>query len=233
MMRRTILLILLLLGLSAFGYYAVMETTWFHVKQVLLTQSASHIRPADLEKLMGHNLVTSPKSQFSEILDDIPYVQSYQIYRQLPATLRLEIVERLEFAAIKHHDLFVIVDADGIVLDIRPEAGDLLQLEGFQFDSVHLGKPLNSTQKDVMAHAIQLILLLKQNVTYPFSVSYQKGIEVKLTDGLKARFGDGDDLNNKFTAYMTIYGDLQTKGITEGIIDVSKKDYYIYKPIAD
>lgn len=230
-MKRLFLLFFMLILLSIGFYYLVTQTDFFAIKRILFEVPVTYIRPDDFEQLLGQNLVTTQRHTFHEVISANPYVESFTIDKIYPSTLKITCKERAEFAAILFQNLYIIVDHSGIVLDIREEAGELMLLEGFVFKSVHLGKPLNADNKDILARTIKLMLLLKQNATFPYSVKYNNGIEVTISDQLMARFGEGDLIEEQFIAFMTIYGDIQKKGIGSGIIDVSKKDYYIFKPL--
>lgn len=230
-MRRFVLIFFILVLLVGGFYYLTTQTDYFAIKRILFEVPVTYIRPDDFQQLLGQNLVTTQKQTFHDIISANPYVEFFTIDKIYPSTLRITCQERVEFAAILFQNLYIVVDPSGIVLDIRQEAGELLLLEGFTFESVHLGKPLNADHKDTLARTIKLMLLLKQNATFDYAVKYNKGIEVTISDQLMARFGEGDLIEEQFIAFMTIYEDIQKKGIGSGIIDVSKNDYYIFKPL--
>lgn len=230
-MKRLVGILILTLLLTGGFYYVTTQTDFFHVKSVVLAKPAHYLRPDHFKSLMDLNLITTKQQVIDQVIGSNPYIAKYSVQRIFPSTLKISFEERQEFAAIRFNVLYIIIDSTGIVLDIRKEAGALMLLEGFDFNSVHIGKPLNTAHKDSLQHTIQLILLLQQNGKLNFKVTYQSGIEVKLSETMKAKFGEGEDLQNQFVAFLTIYEDVMKKGILKGVIDVSKKDYYIFRPI--
>jgi hypothetical protein len=224
------ILILTVLLIGGF-YYITTQTDFFHVKSVVLAKPAKYLRPDHFEPLMDLNLITTKRQVIDQVIASNPYIAKYSVQRILPSTLKISFEERQEFAAIRFNVLYIIIDASGIVLDIRKDPGTLMLLEGFDFKSVHIGKPLNTAHRNSLQHTIQLILLFHQNGGLHFKVAYKSGIEVTLSETMKAKFGEGDDLQNQFVAFMTIYEDVMKKGILSGVIDVSKKDYYIFRPV--
>ncbi len=230
-MKKIVGILILCVLVSCGLYYVTTQTNFFHIKSVVLAKPAQFLRPSDFATLMNLNLMTTPKRDLEKLIEHNPYIESFTLQRLFPSSLQISCVERQEFAAIHFNGLYIIIDPAGIVLDIRKEYGILMLLDGFDFESVHLGKPLDSKNKEALEHTIQLMLLLKQNVDFEYQVTYKKGIEIRLSETMTAKFGQGEDIQNQFVAFMTIYEDIMRKGILGGVIDVSKKKYYIFKPI--
>lgn len=230
-MKKTVGILILVALLTGGFYFVTTQTDFFHVKSVILAKPAQYLRPEHFKPLMGLNLILTKRQAIEDVVQSNPYIAEFSVKRILPSTLKISFEERKEFAAIHFNALYIIIDSSGVVLDIRKDPGALMLLEGFDFKSVHIGKSLNTDHKDSLAHTIQLIQLLEKNGDLDFEVTYDAGIEVKLSETMTAKFGIGDDLENQFVAFMTIYDDLMKKGIFKGVIDVSKKGYYIFKPI--
>ena len=117
------LLIALAAILSAFGgYYAA---TWpgFHPRSVVI--SGNRVVPAPqiaarAQIARDRNVWLQNMGSAASRIAKIPYVQSVQIHRGLPANVRIAVTERVPYARLRYGTATVLADRDLRVLQVGP-----------------------------------------------------------------------------------------------------------------
>lgn len=160
-----------------------------------------------------------------------PYVKSARVTKKLPDTLVLDIEYREELAAIGYSGLYVTIDETTTVLKVEESVGDIFLIDGFEFHSFHIGKPIQVEKRQILMRTIELISLLQNShiESKPY-IRYDNGIELLINDGYRVLFGKGEDIERKFNNFADIYEKLSEKGVNSGTIDVSHDGLPIYRP---
>jgi cell division protein FtsQ len=133
----------------------------------------------------------------------LPWVESASVSREWPATVRVEIVERVAIAAVPAGQVGIaLVDRTGRVLSIEADVPpDLVMLDGLPPASAP-GSTLDPVSADVLAVATALTPTLK---TYVGAVARgELGIELRLREAGIVRVGDATDLGAKLLAASTV-----------------------------
>ncbi len=163
-----------------------------------------------------------------------PYVKSVKVTKKLPDTLVLDIEYRQEFAAILYSGLYVTIDDQMTVLKVEESIGDIFLVDGFEFEAFQIGEQLQVKRKEVLKHIIQLIYLLQNShiESKPY-MRYDNGIEVLINDGYRVLFGKGNDIENKFNDFVSIYERLSETGVNSGTIDLGHDGPPVYRPFGE
>ncbi len=163
-----------------------------------------------------------------------PYIKSVQVTKKLPDTLVLDIEYRKEFAAILYSGLYVTIDDQMTVLKVEESIGDIFLVDGFEFEAFQIGEPIKVKRREVLKHIIQLIHLLQNShiESKPY-MRYDNGIELLINDGYRVLFGKGNDIEEKFNDFVSIYEKLSETGVNSGTIDLGHDGPPVYRPFGD
>lgn len=72
---------------------------------------------ARLDGLRGQNILKVDLEQYRERLLESPWVESAELWRVLPSTVHVRIVERTPLAVARLHGQLFLVDAEGVIMD--------------------------------------------------------------------------------------------------------------------
>ncbi len=183
----------------------------------------------------GKNIFLISMGEAMEELEGNPYIAQLEVKRAFPNKIQYRAIMREEKAAFLYNDMYLYLDSDGMLLRISSENDGVFVLEGFTVKSFIVGRPLELNTPEELGNALKLINLVAQTSfeQLPRVVYEKKQITLRLNDQLKGKFGNGEDIERKFNAFMDIYNDLKVKGITSGVVDVSHKGYPVYKPFGE
>lgn len=92
------------------------------------------------------------------ILSRIPAVKEATVYLDFPGSITCVVTERIEVAWLAIPDGCVMVDQEGVALNITSERpDDIPVIEGISVRSMTLGRPLEVDSAEAMNHAISLL----------------------------------------------------------------------------
>lgn len=229
---KLIIIIFAVLGLS---YYVVIRSGFFNIKQVVVVNN-DYLDPRDIIKDTG---ITGDDNFFlvnlygpREKLLENPYVKDVEVRRQFPDKVEITVYEREEFSSIFIAGTYVIIDEQGRVLRSVDKEVDIMTIKGYNIESYRIGEIMTSDDAYEFQRALDLVDLCNQvEALEADEISYEKGsIFLKLLNGLSVDFGNGKDIEEKFSKFYAIYEDLVSKGIKKGIINVSNNGLPTYRP---
>lgn len=232
------LLLLVLLGSMAYGTYYVYENT-----SILRIQSIEYNQNdnIDLYEIQRYSKVELGTSFFLVKPRDVeinlmthPYIESVEVQKKFPHTLKLDIVYREHYFNIVYSDIILSLDHSLHVLKVLDEPLDGYTVEGFAFDSFSTGQTIKVQKKYLLDNIVLLIQLLKTSHIEEIPViSYDHdGILLRFGE-LKARFGNGTEIESKFNDFINIYEALKSEDIITGTIDVSSEGLPVYRPFGE
>jgi cell division protein FtsQ len=70
---------------------------------------------------IGRNIFFVPLSERRKQLEQIPWIQQATVMRLLPDQIRISIIERQPIAFVRHGQQIGLVDANGVLLSMRPD----------------------------------------------------------------------------------------------------------------
>ena len=181
------------------------------------------------------NILFLNKKEFVNSLSKHPYIESIQIKKELPSSLRLDIKYREMYGILKYSDLFIVIDKNLNVLSVDKEKADGILIDGFILQSFIVGNKIEVENTNILKEALNLIELLeKSHIEFrPIILYKENNIQIQLNDDFSVKFGRGEDTERKFNNFIDIYDNLKGKNISRGIIDVSNHGLPLYKPFGD
>jgi cell division protein FtsQ len=130
--RRTVALLVLGalgLGLVAYGARVVLTSRWFLVRQIAV-HGTSRLTPQDVEALVSdlrqENILAVNLARYSKQIGDSPWIAGVTLHRQLPATVVIDVIERVPMVFAHLGDRLFLVDPAGVIIDeVGPQYRDL------------------------------------------------------------------------------------------------------------
>jgi len=117
------------LALLAWIGHALLDTVGLKVDHVSvqgLARLSMEEIDARLDGMRGQNILKVDLEQYRARLLESPWVESAELWRVLPSTVHVRIVERRPLAVARLHGQLYLVDAEGVIMDsYGPRYGDL------------------------------------------------------------------------------------------------------------
>lgn len=220
------------------GIIFLMRSSLFYVKNIEVVGNQFYT-PAQVIEMSG---LTTGKNLFFETktrparyaLLETPYIKLANIRRVLPATLRIELTERVEYATIPNEEgEFILIDNEGMVLSVKDKQPQLPLLEGMNILSVEPGKPLSIEQAYLLTDTLELLREVDATDLY-FSRVYFSTILVRayINDNYYCE-GKPIEIKNNIENIRAMIADQNVKGIDKGVIRVGSNNYLSFSPKID
>lgn len=163
-----------------------------------------------------------------------PYIKKVVVEKRFPNTVHFVIEYRTHFFNIRYSDIVLSMDDQMHVLEVLAKENEGFTVEGFAFDSFSTGKLIDISQLYVLENIVRLIKLIEQSNIQPESIiTFEARNIVMKVDGIGVKFGIGENIEDKFNAFASIYDALKLDGINTGIIDVSTEGFPVYRPFGE
>lgn len=218
--------------LAVIGFVLAGITVFFRLENYEITGSTRYGRTdiivaTGLEK--GDNLYFFNKFSIQEeMLSKLPYIGEVRLTRKLPKTLVITIRETDAAAAVKDGGSYILVDAEGKVLERTSEPGSAAVVTGVELTDIRLGgqvktvlprqeKTLTELLSVLASHGlIDRVSSVALEGAYSVTLTYMEKIEVRLG------FDDGKT-ERKIRALGEVLAALP--GDTAGVLDMTGEDY--------
>lgn len=232
------LMLLVLVASMVYGAYYVYENTEILRIQKIEYNLNDNIDLYEIQRYSGVELGTSyfmvNPLDVSTRLKTHPYVKTVKVEKKFPHTMKLEIVYREHYFNIVYSDIILSLDDSLYVLKVLDEPMEGYTVEGFAFDSFSTGQTINVEKKYLLENIVLLIQLLKKShIENIPSITYERDSIVLRFGELKARFGNGTEIEKKFNDFINIYEALKSDDIITGTIDVSSEGLPVYRPFGE
>jgi cell division protein FtsQ len=121
--RRAVGLVALALfvgGGLAYGAYTALTSDWFTVRQIDV-RGTSRLTTSDVEGLVGDlrrdNILLADLGKYQQQLRRSPWIDAVTLHRELPATIVVDITERVPIVLAHLGDRLYLVDQGGAIID--------------------------------------------------------------------------------------------------------------------
>lgn len=234
---RKVLLVVGLLGIIASGIYLYFNTDIFRITNIAFNENPN-IDLYDVQRYSGVKLGTPyfevNAHETARALMRHPYVKNAVVEKQFPNKIQFFIEYRTHYFNIRYSDIVLSMDDQMYVLEVLAKENDGFTVEGFAFDSFSTGKIIDISQLYVLENIVHLINLINQSEIEPDSViTFEARSIILKVDGIRVKFGIGENIAEKFNAFASIYEALKMDGINTGLIDVSTEGFPVYRPFGE
>lgn len=205
--RRLKVMLALVVGsaLAMALWWTLLHSPWFDV-DVVSVQGAERTDPADVIEVagitVGEPLLKVEISEAESAIAALPWIDTVDAATDLHGDVSFVVTERVPAAAVPGADGWLVVDADGRVLEQRPTApADVTVVEGRAWHA-EPGGWIGESALPALDVAALLPLNLRSNVA-AVRVG-DAGLQLVLFGGGVVELGDATELDQKFLATLTL-----------------------------
>ncbi|MBB6217003.1 cell division protein FtsQ [Anaerosolibacter carboniphilus] len=231
---RIILLIMVLL--CAVTFIIIFKTDLLSVQGIEIygneNLTKEEIMPS-VESTMGFNIFKVKLDSIASSVLANPYIKTVSVKRKLPNKLIVRISERKEAAVVPFMGTFLIIDEEGVVLKSALQTPGLKSINGLEFSNFMEGSVLHVSDQEQLEKALSLAKAMKyiDEDIKEINVTNKKNMVIRFSKGLSCKIGEGENLDYKLQLLKGILADLDSKGITRGVIDISHEGNPSYSPV--
>lgn len=226
----------LALSLGLPGYYLILTQESFQVREILVMPTR-HVEIDEIRSILtraiGQNLLLLDLRPYVDEITARPWVADVRIRKKLHGLLVVQVLERTPLAVVRSGKDRYLVDGAGVIASALagyPE--DLPRIEGIDLHGL-LRK--DSVQLERLAYGVELIQLVERHAKGrprqgPLVLDLRRGERdprIHL-DGYVLRIGYGG-FEEKWARFLSIYHDLETKGLASEEIDLRFNNQVIVK----
>ncbi|MCQ4637191.1 FtsQ-type POTRA domain-containing protein [Anaerovorax odorimutans] len=230
--KRYVLKVLLLI-LICVGLYFFLHSSVFNIKTINTSES-SHFTAQQIQEMAGlkkgMNLFEFKGGKCEDKLEENPYVQEARVKRKLPGTVSIELTERKEMAILAKDSQFVVIDGEGIVLQVAQQAPQLTFLSGVTVTEAKENEAVEVKEENVYKKAMRLLNEMEKADLYFKQIDASEVVvKAYLTDQLFCRGKARNLLSSmKEGNLQAVIFDLYKKGEKKGVINVGDDQYFSF-----
>lgn len=165
-----------------------------------------------------------------------PYVKLIKIERKIPNRILINIVERKPGFKLPYVGSFVILDEEGVVVEVLPIGGREVEVpvvEGLKFSDFKVGEKLNIENKTAFDTLMKVVVEIRPSGLLQgmekIDITDVNNVILSFGDGNKILLGEPVDVAYKLSFAKSILQDIKQKN-RKGIIDLSHKGDPVFKP---
>lgn len=228
------LIILVFIGIGigcmltpAFNVTTIKVTNGINVTKEEILSKSSYVKGVNTLKISTKNL--------KKTIEEIPYIQTVKIKRNLPDELVITYEERAPYAIVKYLESYVIMDKYGYVLEVKKENDmkDLTIIYGVDAEEYIPGNVLDGGARLKYENTAYLLEATKQvNFEYKISeINYQdpENVIISVVDEnvdmeIEVEYGsiEREILGEKISYVNEMLKRIEYK---RGVLSINKEDY--------
>lgn len=219
------------------GVIYALQSSLFYVTDIEVTGNQFYTKAQIIEMSgleTGKNLFFEVKTKPArDALLSTPYIRVAKLTKVPRGTIKIELTERVEYAAIPSEEGFVLIDKEGMVLSVSEKQPQLPLLEGMNIITMEPGKPLAIEQSYLLTDTLALLNAVDETDLY-FSRVYFSTIIVRayVNDNYYCE-GTPSEISNSLSDIRALMADQYSKGINKGVIRVGTDGYFSFSPKID
>ena len=177
----------------------------------------------------------SDLGEIKERLQQDPYMQEVKVRRILPRTVRIELTERTQTAALAYGERYVVIDGEGVVLRDTDVAPQLTIIRGLTISKIEAGQTIEVEEKVRFRQVMDVLAVMKENDTYFVGVEMtEAGVRAYVLDNLICQGAPQDLVESMEAGYLQeAVRELFNRGIERGTLNVGGDDYISFSPEID
>ena len=220
------------------GIIFLMRSSLFYVKNIEVVGNQFYT-PAQVIEMSG---LATGKNMFFETktrparyaLLETPYIKLANIRRVLPATLRIELTERVEYATIPNEEgEFILIDNEGMVLSRTDKQPPLTVLEGMNIEELTEGSPLKIEQTYLLTDTLELLDKMEEADLYFYKIYFSSVVVKAYINENYYCEGQPSEISANIEALKALMQEQYNAGVNKGIIRVGSNGYMAFDPKID
>jgi cell division protein FtsQ len=195
---------------------------------------AQVVRQSGLE--LGGSIFKVDREKIRRNMTRLGKVELVEIETRMPDTVVLKVHERKPAAMISYLGVVMLVGEDGCMIQQMDSMGDydLPVLSGLKISQYQVGRKVASTMEGQVDSALEVLAELRtqsiENQVSELNVQDLDNIYLITRTGLHVKLGDATMLHDKLVWMRGVTAQLQSEGITTGVLDVSSAKAGVYSP---
>lgn len=233
--KKRLLPTVLILILLAAGCFAFMKSPFFTVDNIKVSNNEYYTdeQVIELSKVKTKvNLFSVKRSSVEKLLIEDPYIKNAEVTYELPDTVCIKLVERVERAAVRSNKKYYVIDGFGSVLDVTAEKPSVTRVIKLNVKSGEEGSPLEVKENAMFTKTLSM-LNAAAKTTLRFTAVWVTDTSVKayVYKNLYVR-GTPEDIQETIESgkLEAVLYDLTEKGIKNGMVRVGKDQYCVFSP---
>ncbi len=174
---------------------------------------------------IGENLFKVSTNDAEKSLEKLPYIKVSHIKRKLPNTINIWIEERVPVLQIKSLATYMLIDKEGIVLEIKDKKiENIPTIVGYSIDPK---EPKENIKDDKLGTKLEdfftkddIINIIKKINTINFDLNEE--INIDLNNGIGVAFGPLDNVEYKLRLLDRILIDIENRQLNCKMIIMNK-----------
>lgn len=222
-----------ILVLICIALYFFLHSPVFTVKKIVLEEN-DYITLEQVIEITGYkkgiNLFEIDARKKQDKLEKDTYIKKADIDRKLPDTIKITITLREKTAVIKSAKGYILIDDEGVVIDVLEQPPQYTILSGLTVKKAEKGEIIEVKETKKYEQYMELIKQISEADMYFKCLELDgKTLNAYATDKLYCT-GDVDNLIRGMEEgnLQAVFYDLMQKNITEGVITVGDDQYYSF-----
>lgn len=118
-------------------------------------------------------------------LEKDAYMSSVKVKRVLPDTVKIQLEERKQTAAIVYGEKYVVVDGNGVVLRKTGVMPEITVLKGLTISKLSVGEKVETEEKVLLRQTLQMLSVMEKSNMYFKTIELSEGeIKAHILDNL-------------------------------------------------
>ena len=206
--------IFLLIGIIVGSCVFAFTSPIFNIKNINVVNNVTI--PSDtIISLSGlktdENIFKFYKGNVIQKIKENPYVENIEIHRKLPATVEIDVTERVATYNIDYMGKYAYINTQGYILEISEDSKNMPIIQGIttKEEDIVAGKRLNNEDLKKLEEVIKIMNSAKEagidGQVETIDISEEKNYSIYLRDDKKRVYlGDGSNLSNKMLYVQAI-----------------------------
>ncbi len=136
----------------------------------------------------GNIFIGTDTGDIKSRLEKDAYMASVKVKRVLPDTIRIELKERKQTAAIVYGEKYVVVDGEGTVLRKTGVMPQITVLKGLTISKLSVGEKVETEEKVLLRQTLQMLGIMEKSNMYFKTIELSEGeIRARILDNLICR----------------------------------------------
>jgi len=226
---------IVLLCLGALGWF--LSSNFFAIDNVTVRNNNNYTKAEIVsmsEIKMGENIFWFylHKGDVQKAMEGDSYIDTVKVSIKLPGTVKLDVDERSEVAAVPLDDKYILIDNEGYVLRTTDKEPKLTLLVGLTITGMEEGRPLAVEQKSLFAETLTMLNTIESSDLFFKRIDISDVIiKAYIYDELICKGTPENILKSMDTGNLQIIlYDLYKKGINHGTINVGADKVCSFSP---
>jgi cell division protein FtsQ len=226
---------IVLLLLAGLGWF--LSSDFFAIDKVSVLHNNNYTKEEIIDMSgikMGQNIFWFyiNKGDVQDAMEGDSYIDTVKVGIKLPGTVKLDVDERAEVAAVPLDNKYILIDNEGYVLRTTDKEPKLTLLVGLTITGLEEGRPLEVEQKSLFAETLTMLNTVESSDLFFKRIDISDVvIKAYIYDKLICKGTPENILNSMDTGNLQIIlYDLYKKGISRGTINVGADKVCSFSP---